>query len=90
MDYIRVYEDRDPGSIDGQEVWDCEYELTWDDPADDLPDGGEVDVVTGTEDLEFYFIVRDPALVDITIDWDNNANNEEQREKKNCIWLISI
>ncbi|ACL69182.1 family 16 glycosylhydrolase [Halothermothrix orenii] len=29
VDYIRVYEDKDPASIDGEERWDSEYELKW-------------------------------------------------------------
>ena len=69
VDYIRVYRDTNPASIDGQEVWDCDYELTWTSPS---PAG---ELVTGDEDPEYYFLAEDPTKIDITIDWDNNAHN---------------
>ncbi|NLG84818.1 MAG: family 16 glycosylhydrolase [Firmicutes bacterium] len=71
VDYIRVYRDTNPASIDGQEVWDCDYELTWTPPSPP-PSGG---LVTGDEDPEYYFVAEDPGKIDITIDWDNNAHN---------------
>ncbi|ADN02324.1 family 16 glycosylhydrolase [Spirochaeta thermophila] len=66
VDYIRVYEDTNPDSIDGQEKWDCDYEIAWQEPV-------QIDQVTATEDPEFYLIAEDPGLVDVVMDWDPNT-----------------
>ena len=80
IDYIRVYEDMDPRSIDGEEVWDCEYELNWQPPAPDpgdVPDAPVVDKVTGDQDPEYCFITSDPETreVDVVYGYDNNAHD---------------
>jgi len=62
IDYIKVYEDTNPDSIDGQEVWDSEYEERWVEREDANLD-------------DYYFLSEYPALVDITIDWDNTVND---------------
>lgn len=78
IDYIRVYEDRDPRSIDGQEVWDCEYELNWQPPVSDPGDVPEAPViipVTGYDDPEYYFIADEKDLVDVVYGYDNNSHD---------------
>ncbi len=68
IDYIRVYEDTNPDSIDGEEVWECDY-VEPGNPVNE-PDIG---FVTGTEDPEYYFIADNPTLVDILYGNDPNS-----------------
>ncbi|MBA2133827.1 family 16 glycosylhydrolase [Capillibacterium thermochitinicola] len=68
IDYIRVYEDVNPDSIDGLEEWDCDYERWW-------KTEPEVDRVTGDKDPEYYFMADDPTLIDVIYGWDPNSKD---------------
>ncbi|MEM5948454.1 family 16 glycosylhydrolase [Spirochaetia bacterium 38H-sp] len=70
VDYIRVYEDINPDTISGQEVWDCDYEKTWTPPAEPAP---TVTQVTATDDTEYYLLNPDSNLTDATIGWNNTS-----------------
>ncbi|MBA2133826.1 family 16 glycosylhydrolase [Hydrogenispora sp. UU3] len=78
IDYIRVYEDRDPRSIDGLEEWDCAYERAWKQPVSGpqgTPEAPVVIQVTGDQDPEYYFIADNPSLVDVVYGSNHNAHD---------------